>query len=455
MIYICPSCGRKKEDGLGCVACGNSRDDIKRITDYSNGFYNQGLKKALNNEITNAIINLRKSLLWNKYNIQSHNLLGLMYYRIGNIGEALKEWIISSSLDEHDEKSRNYIRQIQNNPKKLEGYRESIRLYNNSLEYLENKNIDVAIIRLKKTIHINPQLTEARVLLGLCYIKEKKYKKAKEHLIKVISIDSSNTSALKYLHIINDEISNDEKSYERIKEKEKEKIDKSLNKSRPVKTFRNSMMYFLIGVAVMLPIQKFLIQPTQTEAYDNQINILTSQKEEETRKMEGIKEEYISKVAELEKNVATLEKQNSDNEKLITTYKLQNQLEVAKKQIEESEYVLAASTIYGIDKLMLDENSKLQYEEIKDKCYKKAADKLCSEGIGYYNNKDYANAKICFEKVIVYDKDSWIVRKSMYYLAEIEFSSDNIDQANNYYKKVIENFPGTEEARIAAGKIKQ
>ena len=455
MVNLCPCCGKNKDKNKGCINCGNSIKNIQRVTDYSNAFYNIGLKKSIDNEISSAIIDLKKSLLWNKYNIQVYNLLGLLYYRVGNIGEALKQWIVASSLDKEDEMSKGYIEQIQRNPKSLERYKESIDLYNASLKYLENDNIDVAIIRLKKAVHINADLVDARILLGICYIKNNKYKKARSQLINAIKLDSSNERALKYLYIINDKISSNDTSSEVIEDKKEQKTHKSLNQPSSRSLFRNSILYFVFGVAIMLGAEMFLIEPTQEEFYKNEINILTSKNDEQKREIEQLKKESTDRIAQLEKDRINLEKQSIENEQLINQYKLADKLQTARNYVQQYEYVLAASTIYGIDKLMLSESQKQEYEDTKESCYIKAAEKLYTEGLSYYNNEDYSNAKICFEKVIVYDKDSWMVKKSMYYLAEIEYSSGNLDQANNYYKKVIEKFPGTEEARLSASKIKQ
>ena len=453
VAYICPYCGEKKESISKCSSCGADREDILRVTGHSNAFYNIGLKKALDNDITNAIVNLKKSLFWNKYNIVSYNLLGLLYYKIGNIGDALKEWIIASSLDKEDSTSKSYIEKIQRKPKELESYKESINLYNKALDHLAGKNRDVAIIRLKKAININSNLAEARILLALCYMEDKNFKKAREQLINAIKIDGGNIKTHRYLFMLNEEAnSNDIYEEKKIKEKKAHKIDKSIRSSTR-SVFTNYILYFLLGAFIMLVAEKFLIQPTQIEGYTNEMNMIIGQKEEEERKFDEFKKEYISKVAELQKTNTSLQKKNKENESLIDRYIIDDKLQEASKYSDENEYVLAASTIYGINKLLLEEDQNKIYEKVKEKSYKKAADILYREGLQYYNNQDYVSSKIAFEKVIVYDKESWIVRKSMYYLAEIEYTLGNLNQANNYYKKVIEGFPGTEEARLSVQKI--
>ena len=46
----------------------------------SNLYYNRGLEKANIRDLSGAVIMLKKSLEMNKYNTNSRNLLGLVYF---------------------------------------------------------------------------------------------------------------------------------------------------------------------------------------------------------------------------------------------------------------------------------------------------------------------------------------------------------------------------------------
>ena len=66
-------------------------DYAKKIMYQSNYWYNDGLKKAQERDMSGAIIALRQSLQYNRENIAARNLLGLVYYGIGEVAEALVE----------------------------------------------------------------------------------------------------------------------------------------------------------------------------------------------------------------------------------------------------------------------------------------------------------------------------------------------------------------------------
>ena len=73
-------------------------DYMKKIVYHSNYWYNDGLRKAQMRDMSGAIASLRRSLQFNRENIAARNLLGLVYYGIGEVPEALVEWIISKNL---------------------------------------------------------------------------------------------------------------------------------------------------------------------------------------------------------------------------------------------------------------------------------------------------------------------------------------------------------------------
>ena len=73
-------------------------DRTRKIRLISNSFYNAGLERAKRRELTGAVEYLKKCLNLNKYHIDARNLLGLIYYEMGEAALALKEWVISKNL---------------------------------------------------------------------------------------------------------------------------------------------------------------------------------------------------------------------------------------------------------------------------------------------------------------------------------------------------------------------
>ena len=80
---ICYRCNHEAGNAGICPVCGTDLSIFVKIKRLSNMYYNDGLQKAEVRNLSGAIISLKKSLKFNKYNIEARNLLGLVYYEMG------------------------------------------------------------------------------------------------------------------------------------------------------------------------------------------------------------------------------------------------------------------------------------------------------------------------------------------------------------------------------------
>ncbi len=104
----------------------------------SNQYYNLGLARAKARDLTGAAECLRTSLQLYKKNISARNLLGLVYYEMGEAALALKEWVISKNLRHRGNIADDYIRDMRDNRQSLDSADHSIRKFNQALEYAKN-----------------------------------------------------------------------------------------------------------------------------------------------------------------------------------------------------------------------------------------------------------------------------------------------------------------------------
>ena len=112
-------------------------DYTKKIMYQSNSWYNDGLRKAQVRDMSGAIVSLQQSLQYNRENIAARNLLGLVYYGIGEVSEALVEWIISKNLCPRDNIADYYIKNVQNSANELESLNQAIKKFNQCLVYCQ------------------------------------------------------------------------------------------------------------------------------------------------------------------------------------------------------------------------------------------------------------------------------------------------------------------------------
>lgn len=99
---ICYKCGQEVGNAKRCPNCGADLSVFLKVRHISNAYYNLGLEQAGVRNLSGAIVSLKNSLKFNKYNIDARNLLGLIYCETGEVVDALSEWVISRSYQPKD-----------------------------------------------------------------------------------------------------------------------------------------------------------------------------------------------------------------------------------------------------------------------------------------------------------------------------------------------------------------
>ena len=117
----CYACNcRLSPDRDTCPKCGADIRLYRKIIYASNQYYNLGLARAKARDLTGAAECLRTSLQLYKKNISARNLLGLVYYEMGEVSEALVQWVISMNFKEQDNRADYYLDQIQRKQDRLD-----------------------------------------------------------------------------------------------------------------------------------------------------------------------------------------------------------------------------------------------------------------------------------------------------------------------------------------------
>ncbi len=307
----CPKCGnpvtaRKRN----CETCGYDLSVLRRLRRLSNGFYNRGLEKAKVRDLTGAVLMLKKSLETYKLNIDARNLLGLVYYEMGETVSALSEWVISKNFQAKDNDADYFINLIQENPTKLEALNQSVRKYNIALDAAKQGSDDLAIIQLKKVVGLNPKFIKALQLLALLYMKNNEYKRATRYLQSILKLDVANTVALKYLSEINrltvGEVTPETPYWsEDISGEDKKAHDKSLVPTYSYKEDKPNRMVFinlLLGVIIGIAVVYYLIVPTVEQNIREEYN---SKQVDYSGELSA----KSAKITQLEKSITTLEAQ--------------------------------------------------------------------------------------------------------------------------------------------------
>ena len=276
----CYNCGALLTETDFCTGCGADVRHYKKIIALSNMYYNDGLEKARVRDLSGAVRSLTECLKLNKFNIDARNLLGLVYFEVGETVNALSEWVLSKNLRAEKNIADDYIEAVQNNPTQLENLNQAIRKYNQALAYCQQGSLDLAVIQLKKVLSINPRFLRAHQLLALLYIQAEDWEKAKRELNKCGRIDVRNTTTLRYMKEVDAATVEDEskgahrsrKSEDVIKyQSGNETIIQPVNVQEPKKSLA-FLVYLLVGAAAGLAVALTLIMPARMQSLRTQLN---------------------------------------------------------------------------------------------------------------------------------------------------------------------------------------
>ncbi len=263
--YRCNS--RLADDRNVCSKCGADVRLYRKIIYTSNQYYNLGLTRAKARDLTGAVECLRISIQLYKKNINARNLLGLVYYEMGEAALALKEWVISKNYRHRGNIADAYIQDLRDNRKSLDGADHSIHKFNQALEYAKTGAKDLAVIQLKKVISVNPRMLKAYLLLALLYMDSQKYDQAKTVIKKCLEIDRGNPQAMSYERELS--------KYKTDKVQENIGVAGELEREEviiPVRmrdygSYFTSAMYILIGFILSLGVLYYVIMPGKEDQY--------------------------------------------------------------------------------------------------------------------------------------------------------------------------------------------
>jgi tetratricopeptide (TPR) repeat protein len=458
----CPNCGNEVSiQKNSCERCGQDLVSFQKAYKISNGYYNIGLSKAKVRDLTGAIFVLKKSLEINKRNVNARNLLGLVYFEMGETVSALSEWVISKHFDENNADTDRYINALQSNPTKLDLLNQTIKKYNQALISAKQGDDDLAIIQLKKVISLNSHFVKALQLISLLYMHNNEYDKAKKHLLRAKKIDISNTTTLRYLKEIKEHIVSSGNDYKKSKkEKKAVKTPSTTYVSTPYKEDKPNIWLFVnlvAGIVIGVVASAILILPT-----------VRNQATSEFRDREV---EYNAEISKNKQFISTLEKGNEELEAQIG--QLQAELEEYTK-IDDSIYdklfqviqtyvegisqneldsVEVADALSEIDVTNFDKpHATAIYNGIKDNVMEDAAKELYDQGYSLYSSGNYDEALPILVKSYEYNS---LDVNAIYFLGRTYQRLDDNEKAKEYYNIIVEDFPGTRRAREARSQLRR
>jgi tetratricopeptide (TPR) repeat protein len=455
---ICPNCGSNMSDKRKrCERCGTDLTIYKKIYRASNLYYNNGLSKAKVRDLSGAIGSLRNSLELNKKNTNARNLLGLIYYEMGETVAALTEWVISRHFQPEDNDAEEYINKVQSNPTKLDALNQAIKRYNTALHYAKQGSGDLAIIQLKKVTTLNPHFIRAFHLLALLYMKDGDNEKAKKYLIRAGKIDVSNTTTLRYMRELETPLA--AKDLENNPEAEQSSNTSAI---MPISSYREdkpniwAFINLVLGILVGVAVTTFLIVPTikknQTSGENtNYVDYSTGlAKQEEQEKT----------IQDLQKNNTELEQQKEQLQAQIDSLSSKEDTtaiydplftatiqyyEELKKPERNRDYTAIADILATVDETKYETQAAINLlTRLRDETYPEVAIIHYNAGHSNYSKAKYQEALTEFGKALIFDPQDV---DAIYFTARSYHRMEDYEKASEFYNIVIKDYPDSNRVK--------
>jgi len=456
----CYQCGCRLSDHDFCTSCGVDVGRYKKIMYLANAFYNDGLDKARVRDLTGAVTSLRQSLKFNKNNVDARNLLGLVYFEMGETVAALCEWIISKNLKAEKNVADDYLSYVQSSASRLEAINQTNKKYNQALAYCEQGSKDLAVIQLKKVLSMNSKFIRAHQLLALLYMDAEQWEKAKRELTKCLALDRNNTMTLVYMKEV-DNILSPEDGVKPVKKKsddavryqsDNEIIIQPMGIREPKRSGVGGLLNLILGLIIGVTATCFLVVPA---VKTNVINDKNSEVADIGNQIDA----KNATISDLENQVKELQTAKKSLEDELSSYagtdgtlkSMEDLIGVATLVLSGEDIIKASDALQKVKEEVVLEETGNAFQNLYNALFQSISPQIvevCYEqGYDAYTAKNYEVAADLLGRVILYDEMNG---NAFYYYGQSCRQLERNDEAIMAYQKVLELVPAdTERAKTA------
>ncbi len=427
-------------------------DFTVRCRQIANSYYNLGLSKAKDRDLSGAAECLKKSIHFYKYQTDARNLLGLIYYEMGETGMALVQWIISSNLQPVRNRAGHYLDDVQSEEGRLKTDTASIKRYNQALMQAQDGSTDLAVLQLSRIVEHSPNYVRALMLLSLLYINTEEYTKAGKYLQKILKIDKYNPQAQIYMSIVKENTGREEAEQRRFNKvfshRQMQDDDIILPPTYKENTGWQTVFNIFIGLLLGAAVIFFLVMPTVRETLNTNYN------QELKVMLDEIGQKNLE-IDNLEDNVASLQEDSAGLQERLLYIDGQNQ-----SQIEEYQLLVEILEAYNrgdfTQAVLL--YTQLDPGNIEDEQMQAviASIRVDMESSGYQVLADLAAESYSSgntELAIDYYQRSLDIfpdnPQVMYDLSMVYDAGGQEDEAKELWGQLIMEYPNTDVARLA------
>ncbi len=428
------------------------KDYSKLLKRVSNAYYNLGLERAQLSDLTGASELLKRSLRFNKYQTDARNLLGLIYYEMGEVADALVQWIISLNLDPEQNRADHYLNEVQRKPGILAKEAAVTRKFNQALHQAQHGAEDLALIALNQIVRDKPNFIKARLLLALLYLEDGQNTRAGRSLMKVLDTDRNNPLALILMDEVKKRTGRAEVEKNRMKNafshRRMEDDDVILPREKKEATAGQTVLHLIIGVAMGLALFVMLILPAQRRSYNIAANNRIAENSRELNELNAryseLSEQYESLSAVYDDAAQRLSAFEEENAAFTSMYR---ELSSIAGAYGSGDVVTAATQYLQIDRATASEEPlSSMLAEIDRYMLNEGFQTLVSLGTDAWNGGELSQAESLYDLALSINSED---PEAMYLKARLLQSQDRITEANAIFDVIIGEHPESPYAERA------
>lgn len=427
-------------------------DYMQKIQYASNGFYNRGLEHARERDLSGASEYLKRALQLNKYHTDARNLLGLIFYEMGETSDALVQWVISINLQPENNLADYYLDEVQRKPGQLEIASQTIKKYNQALIHAQNGSDDLAVLQLKRIVEEKPNFVKAHLLLALLYMEHEDFVKAGKSLYKVLQIDKNNRRAGRYMEYVKSRTGKADVEKRKLKNafshREMQDDDVILPPTYKENTGWQSIINIAIGLGLGVIVVLFMIMPARERSmnyeHNQEMRTYADKLNLANQEIFGLKTQAEERERELAAAQESLNNVQGDSDSVLAQYQT---LVKILQALRNGDTQTAVQLYIDMDASRIaDENMQPVLDTLRTEMAASAPAVLESMAAASTEAGDYAAALRYYEKYMEFDDRN---PQIIFNMAMIYKTTGDEEMSDQLFGQVIMNFADSDLAARA------
>lgn len=423
-----------------CLKCGTDVRLYKKIIYNADHLYNMGLEKANQRDLTAARNYLRQAVQFYKEHTQARNLLGLVYYEMGEPAQAIREWVLSENFQPEDNPASEYLHRIEKDMSTISG---SVKRYNQALVYLKQNSRDLALIQMKQLMGRPYQMIRAKQLMALLYMQDGYFNRAHKLLRQCARTDRGDPTTRRFMQALEERraVGKDASIRQAVVDAVETPREADViipQNSREYGSYFMFVLYIMIGLILGAGLVYYIVVPTVRRQEQEKNRTALESYENTMSALRGEIVDYTADIDRLNEQISVLQDENGQNSAAAGAANYEELLPILVAYINNdvesimSEFVL-------LDPDVDDELYQSIYSRLRNDYEDNMGYRSFYRGTEYMDTGEYQRALPMFE--LCYRLNG-LDSRILYYIGLAHEMIGGNSEAVYYYQYASVNFPG-------------